>query len=83
MTAPAETRYPLLTLQEEPSCQKPDEQGEATVSFLYRNRHVRPQNVAPRVQVEDQPPLTVVSLGVRGSYTFSSYKKPSAVEQLA
>lgn len=75
MTAPVEARYPLLTLQEQATSQKPDEQGEATVSFLYRNKHVQPQQIAQGIQVEDQPPMTVVSLGVRGAYTFSSYQQ--------
>ena len=81
MTAPVEARYPLLTLQAQPTSQKPDEQGEAAVSFLYRNRNVQPQQVAHGIQVEDQPAMTVVSLGVRGPYTFTSYQQ--SLQQLS
>lgn len=75
MTAPVEARYPLLTFQAQSTSQKPDEKGEAAVSFLYRHRTVQPQQVAQGIQVEDHPPMTVVSIGVRGPYTFSSYQQ--------
>jgi hypothetical protein len=71
MTAPVETRYPLLTLQES----SPNETGQAEVSFLYRNPAVQPQQVAPGITLENHPPMTVVSIGVRGAYTFASYQQ--------
>ncbi|MGA7936969.1 MAG: heme-binding protein [Kovacikia sp.] len=75
MTAPVEARYPLITLQENPTGATSDEKGQAEVSFLYRNRKVQPQQVAPGIKVEDQPPMTVVSIGFRGPYTFTSYQR--------
>jgi hypothetical protein len=68
MTAPVETRYPTATLQAESSTE-----GEAAVSFLYRNLDIVPREVAQDVQVEDIPPMTVVSLGVRGGYDYDIY----------
>ena len=49
MTAPVETRYPIITLQEGPSG-KSDEVGQAEVSFLYRDQDVHPQNIAQGIQ---------------------------------
>ncbi|MDF5722865.1 MAG: heme-binding protein [Rhizonema sp. PD37] len=74
MTAPVETRYPIITLQEGQSG-KGDEIGQAEVSFLYRDKDVHPQNVAQDIQVEDHPAMTVVSIGVQGAYTFTSYQQ--------
>jgi hypothetical protein len=75
MTAPVETRYPTATLQEGSSTE-----GEAAVSFLYRNLDIVPREVAQEVQVEDIPPMTVVSLGVRGGYDYEIYT--TGVQQL-
>jgi len=74
MTAPVETRYPIITLQEGQSG-KADEVGQAEVSFLYRDKDVHPQNVAQGIQVEEHPAMTVVSIGLQGAYTFSSYQQ--------
>ena len=68
MTAPVETRYPTDTLQSESVTE-----GEATVSFLYRSLDIVPQEIAQNVQVEDIPPMTVVSLGKRGGYRYDNY----------
>lgn len=68
MTAPVETRYPSATLDD----QAPG-QGEAAVSFLYRSLDIVPQEVAPDIQVEDIPPMTVVSIGTRGAYSYATY----------
>ncbi len=75
MTAPVEVHYPLPTLQAQQRSQTANATGEAAVSFFYRNQKVQPQQVAPRVHVEDQPSMTVVSIGFRGAYTFPSYQQ--------
>jgi hypothetical protein len=74
MTAPVETRYPVATLEEQTS------QGEAAVSFLYRNLDIVPQEVAQNILIEDIPAMTVVSLGTRGRYDMASYN--ISLEQL-
>ncbi len=73
MTAPVETRYPIITLQDGQS--GTDEVGQAEVSFLYRDKDVHPQNMAQGIQVEDHPAMTVVSIGVQGAYNFASYQQ--------
>ena len=74
MTAPVETRYPIVTIQEGQSG-KADEVGQAEVSFLYRDKDVHPQNVAQGIRVEEHPAMTVVSIGVQGAYNFASYQQ--------
>jgi effector-binding domain-containing protein len=74
MTAPVEARYPVSTL-EAGEIGTPDERGEALVSFLYRSTDVYPQEIAQDIQVEDIAPMTVLSLGLKGSYDYSSYQK--------
>ncbi|MBE9138220.1 heme-binding protein [Nodosilinea sp. LEGE 07088] len=75
MTAPVETRYPTVTLQDNSTTQ-----GEATVSFLYRSLNIVPQEVAQNVLVEDIPAMTVVSVGVRGGYDYEIYTR--GIQQL-
>ncbi len=75
MTAPVETRYPTATAQGGPASE-----GEAAVSFLYRSPDIVPREVASNIQVEDIPPMTVVSLGIRGGYGFEHYT--DGVQQL-
>ena len=55
-------------------------QGEAAVSFLYRDVNVVPKEVAGNVQVEDMPPMLVVSIGVKGGYGYGVYAE--AVQRL-
>jgi len=74
MTAPVETRYPVSTLEAN-QMGTPDEQGEAFVSFLYRSTDIYPDEISQNIQVEDIPPMTVVSLGLKGSYDYSSYQQ--------
>ena len=69
MTAPVETRYPLSTLESN------EKTGEATVSFLYRNTDIYPQEIADNIRVEDIPAMTVLSLGLKGSYSYESYQQ--------
>jgi DNA gyrase inhibitor GyrI len=69
MTAPVETRYPVGTLQSDSGTA-----GEATVSFLYRSLDIVPQDVAQDIQVQDMPPMTVISLGTRGGYEYDIYR---------
>jgi SOUL heme-binding protein len=71
MTAPVEAQYPLLTLERFQT--KPNEVGVAKVSFLYRNTSVQTEQVTGAVKVENHPALQVVSIGIRGAYTYSSY----------
>ncbi len=74
MTAPVEARYPSITLKELPSG-KPDQVGQAEVSFLYRNEDVQPKQIAEGIKVETHPSITVVSIGVSGPYTYASYQE--------
>ncbi len=74
MTAPVETRYPVNTL-EAGEMGATNERGEALVSFLYRSTDIYPSEIAQDIQVEDIAPMTVVSLGLKGSYDYSSYQK--------
>jgi SOUL heme-binding protein len=74
MTAPVEARYPIATLKELPNG-KPDEVGQAEVSFLYRNQDVQPKQIAEGIKVENHPALTVVSIGVSGPYTYAGYQE--------
>jgi hypothetical protein len=75
MTAPVETRYPVATLE---GSMAPE--GAATVSFLYRSLDVVPQEVAQDIQIENIPPMVVVSLGTRGRYDLESYR--ASIERL-
>lgn len=70
MTAPVEARYPAALLTETGSSR----QGEAEVSFLYENPSVNPSRVAPNIAVVDTPPMTVVSLGQKGSYDYDTFE---------
>ena len=70
MTAPVEAQYLTATLQANAASQ-----GQAAVSFLYRSLDVVPKAVDGDVQVEDMPPMTVVSLGARGGYDYDIYTK--------
>ncbi|MEB3279631.1 MAG: heme-binding protein [Lyngbya sp.] len=71
MTSPVETRYPTSTLDPDNT----DRNGEAWVSFLYRDTDTYPKEIAENIEVEDIPPMTVVSIGLRGSYDYSSYQE--------
>ncbi|MBW4460642.1 MAG: heme-binding protein [Nodosilinea sp. WJT8-NPBG4] len=75
MTAPVETRYPTATLEAGAVVE-----GDASVSFLYRSLDIVPQEISQNVQVEDIPPMTVVSVGVRGGYGYEVYT--SGIQQL-
>lgn len=70
MTSPVETRYPSSTWE---GGGQLDEAGEASVSFLYRRTEIYPKEIASNIEVEDVPPMVVVSLGQQGSYTYGSY----------
>ncbi|MGK7877868.1 MAG: heme-binding protein [Xenococcaceae cyanobacterium] len=74
MTAPVETRYPMSTLEAEKTGFL-DERGEADVSFLYRSTDIYPEQIAQNIQVEDIAPMTVVSLGLKGGYSYQSYQE--------
>jgi hypothetical protein len=80
MTAPVETRYPLSTWEER-ELGSDEDRGEALVSFLYESQTVEPQSLLDPVTVEDREPMTVLSIGVRGSYSYTKYKE--GIEQLA
>lgn len=68
MTAPVETRYPTSTLQS-----GSPREGEAAVSFLYRSVDIVPSEIQNQIQVEEIASMTVVSLGLRGSYGYETY----------
>jgi hypothetical protein len=72
MTAPVETRYPSSTLETTGTL---NDQGEASVSFLYRNTDVYPEAIANNVEIEDIAPMTVVSLGLQGGYSYHNYRE--------
>jgi len=67
MTAPVEARYPIATIDQ------PMQQGKAKISFLYNNNEINPQQISADIQVEDHPPMLVVSLGIQGAYGYGSY----------
>lgn len=70
MTSPVEARYPQASWTT-PTLSS----GETQVSFLYRDPTVQPQQVASEVQIVDTPSMTVVSLGLRGSYDHKLYEQ--------
>ena len=72
MTAPVATRYSHSTGETAGSL---DPQGEAYVSFLYRRTDIYPEKIAHNIQIEDMPPMTVVSLGRKGGYSYQSYRE--------
>jgi DNA gyrase inhibitor GyrI len=71
MTAPVETRYPRNTWEGENNLPAA---GEAKVSFLYRSTDIYPKEITPDIEVEDIPPMMVVSLGLQGGYTYQNYQ---------
>lgn len=79
MTAPVEVRYPLVTLQA--GREGTEEQGQAEVSFLYRHPDIQPQQLAPEIRVKDSAPMTVISVGIQGPYSYASYQQ--GLEQLS
>lgn len=62
MTTPVEVRY------------FEDNIPEAEVSFLYSDPNITPEQIESNVNVTDTPPLTVVSIGIQGAYTWESYQ---------
>jgi effector-binding domain-containing protein len=72
MTAPVETRYPNSTLT---TAESLNTQGEAFVSFLYPSTNIYPEAIASSIQIEDIPPMTVVSLGLKGGYSYQNYRE--------
>lgn len=67
MTATVETRYPVSTLEGDLS-------GQAEVSFLYRTPEINPSDIDSQIEVKDIPAMTVVSLGLKGAYSYESYQ---------
>ncbi|NEN90826.1 MAG: ABC transporter substrate-binding protein [Okeania sp. SIO3H1] len=62
MTTPVEARYV--------------KEGEQTeVSFLYSTPNMAPQKIDSQVMVRDTLPMTVVSIGVQGAYSWESYEQ--------
>lgn len=68
MTTPVEARY----LGNSPA--QIDSPTTAEVSFLYPDPNITPQRVDAGVKITDTPPLTVVSIGIQGAYTWESYQ---------
>ena len=67
MTAPVEARYPTSTID------RPIQQGKAKVSFLYNNNSIIPSQISSDIQIEDHPPMLVVSIGLQGAYGYDKY----------
>ena len=67
MTAPVEARYPTSTVD------RPIQQGKAKVSFLYNNNSIIPSQISSDIQIEDHPPMLVVSIGLQGAYGYDKY----------
>ncbi|TAE67086.1 MAG: ABC transporter substrate-binding protein [Oscillatoriales cyanobacterium] len=67
MTTPVEARYTATSEQI-------DAIPVAEVSFLYPAPNIAPSSVNPAVEVTDTSPMTVVSIGVRGAYSWESYE---------
>jgi effector-binding domain-containing protein len=68
MTTPVEVRY----YGEQPV--QIDSYTHADVSFLYSDPNISPSTIAPNVKVTDYPPMTVLSIGIQGAYTWESYQ---------
>jgi effector-binding domain-containing protein len=68
MTAPVEARYRAIEGQRGAF-------SHAEVSFLYPAPNIAPTSIGPAVAVTDTGPMTVVSIGVRGAYTWESYEQ--------
>ncbi|MCC3595345.1 MULTISPECIES: heme-binding protein [unclassified Microcoleus] len=67
MTTPVEARYTA-------NSEQIDAIPVAEVSFLYPAPNIAPSSVNPAVEVTDTSPMTVVSIGVRGAYSWESYE---------
>jgi effector-binding domain-containing protein len=67
MTTPVEARYTGTSGQI-------DALPVAEVSFLYPAPNIAPSSVNSAVEVTDTSPMTVVSIGVGGAYTWESYE---------
>ena len=68
MTTPVEARYTVT------SNTPNGDDNRAEVSFLYGAPTIAPSSVKPGVKVIDNQPMTVVSIGVQGAYTWESYE---------
>jgi effector-binding domain-containing protein len=71
MTTPVEARY--ATAQGRGGALP-----QAEVSFLYPAPNIAPSSIAPAVAITDTAPMTVISIGVRGPYTWESYEQSVA-----
>jgi effector-binding domain-containing protein len=67
MTTPVEARYTEIPGQI-------DAVPQAEVSFLYPSPNITPSSVNSAVSVTETPPMTVVSIGLQGAYTWESYE---------
>ena len=68
MTAPVEMTY-----------DDADQPAIATMAFLYRSTALGATGTQGPVRVEDLPPKTYASVGVRGGYTARNYEKGLAI----
>ena len=68
MTTPVEARYKTIPGQIDVVPQVVE------VSFLYPASNIAPSSVNSAVSVTDTLPMTVVSIGVGGAYTWESYE---------
>jgi effector-binding domain-containing protein len=68
MTTPVEARYTEISGQVGGVVQ-------AEVSFLYPTPNITPDSINSVVSVTNTPPMTVVSIGIQGAYTWESYEQ--------
>jgi effector-binding domain-containing protein len=66
MTTPVEARY---------QSNENRDHSHSEVSFLYSSPDIVPTQVQSNVEVTDTAAMTVVSIGIQGSYTWESYQQ--------
>lgn len=69
MTAPVETDFPQLYTDF--MNDKMSEEGETTMSFLYRSSSLGPVGEDGEIVVRDAAPVTVLSIGAQGAFDFN------------
>lgn len=70
MTSPVEMDYRDMTADD--GTKLDESKGTWTMSFLYRTSDLGPTGEDGRVKIVDAPPVTVLSIGMRGGYGMSS-----------
>jgi hypothetical protein len=73
MTSPVEMDYRGMASDDGTSLD--ESKGTWTMSFLYRTADLGPTGEDGRIKIVDTPPVTVLSIGMRGGYGMSSVKE--------